>query len=282
MASTSVVNGLMRLAYDAKGRSCKTSELYGKARQHVTVTGVAPVANTWVQQTGAAGLSAAHGDFKPGHFYAIDRVRSVGVVDATHGLGQFIRFVHSDFDGARPGGYIGLAPKGITYLSGGVLNPTCGEVLEFEQHGKEGMHPVFSADSPLQMYVGAPAVNTAVEYVIEFVDMGTAAVGTNSIEDVAACYATCSDDQAFVVATPYPTDVYNVASDRGNCVLRAFNVAGISGVAGRLSAPIDNLQPNAIVVVRNLAGYTTMEFRDIPIARTTTITAELSSYVAAA
>lgn len=267
MATTSTGAAYMRTAYDAKGTYCKTAALYGRPVQIPRKSGVDPTAGAWKEQFS---ISAKLGDLKAGKLYAVDRIEAHGgVAIAVHGM--LCRLKHSDFDGCRPGGMICSQLKGTQEGQGN-------ESLEFDTHGIGGMHPVFSSDSPLTLELLSTAAIAPLYWTIVCVEVAAAEKGS---EDINAGYSSTLDDaQTFQTLAPVAGDSFEIASSRGNAVLKECGLFGVYVVYARISCTEDVMQPNALYITRNAYNSSEIrQFRNVPIPLTTTMTIELNSYV---
>ena len=257
----------MSIAYDAKGSSCLTSELYGKPVQAVRVAGATNSAGVWKQYTS---LSAKLGDLKPGRKYAIDYVEVHGLNTGTTAIPMFLRFVHSDFDGNRPGGMVYAYTKGTPLLNE--------SRLKFSEHGAAGLHPVFSSDSPLEIW-GLTFIDSGPKYIVVHVVEVTNSIACN--EDLNAGYdATIADDQTISVLTPVAGDSFEVKSNRGNPVLKAFYATGSYVAFGRISCTDDIMQPSELWHASNGGNCILAPFRDVPLNPTSTMVLEINAYQA--
>ena len=262
----------MRVAYDGKGSSCPTAELYGKPVQspRIDCSAVSCTIGVW---TKLFEISAKTGYLKAGKKYAIDFAEVHGKNDGVADESFWLRFVHSDFDGNRPGGLVCMIAKGGQMESEGRLR--------FEEHGAQGMHPVFDSDSPLECWAMCTQAEGGPLYVVlHLVEVQTT---INANEDMNAGYKVdCDDAQTFHTLTPVAGDSFDIKSNRGNCVLKAFEVAGEHAVFGRISCTEDVMQPNACVHMSMGENCRVAGYRDVPIPPTTTMILEVATYVAAA
>ncbi len=272
LATTSAAAGGMRVLYDAKGSSCKTADLYGKPVQNtkIDVSAETQTAGTWCK---LFEISAKTGYLKAGKKYAIDYAWAHGKATGTADESCWLRFVHSDFDGNRPGGLVCAVAKGVQQESEGYLR--------FENHGREGCHPVFTSDSPLECWVLVTQAQAGLKYVGLSMYEVTAELNCN--EDLNVGYkSNCDDAQTLHTLTPVAGDSFDIKSGRGNCTLKAFEMCGVSACFGQISCTEDVMQPNACDHVSNGENSKVVPYRDVPVPPTTTMVLKISTYVAPA
>jgi hypothetical protein len=267
MASTSAGVAGMTIAYNRQGKFCHTEALYGGSIQSRRDAGVTPTAGIWTEQFY---ISSKLNHLKPGKMYAVDRIEAHGVSTGTALVEGYVRLRHSSFGGLRPGGKLVAEVKGT--------QSSAYQVLRFDQHGRNGCHPVFDSTTPLYVDWLSSVAVAPLYFVVHMVEVNAYSIGQ---EDLNCAYKSNLDDaQTFATLTVVAGDSLEIRSDCGDAFLKVFDFVGLHTVFGRISSPQDNMMPNAIIYANTGAQCRVPPIRELRMSSTTTVTLELASYVA--
>lgn len=227
MTTDNVYVGVMTF-YDGSGQSLLAQNVGNKRALATYVTGAATTANVWSKAHAAGGaISSQNGQLNTGHFYAL---KACYVQDAN---GVAVKFVHADFKGNTPGGMIArTASHRKAYL-------------DFMHHGAL---PVFSASSPLDIYVYSEGTNTPI-IVVELIDLGKGAEGaTPGVEDFNLAMKAVTDGAGLELLAVVAGDTLTIKDGHGQPYLCGYFITGTAPLRGQLTSTDKALQPNPIEI----------------------------------
>jgi len=212
--------------YHGIGKHVKPEVVAGKKAQPTYVTGQAPVSGVWTDFCLAANaISSNNGQLETGHFYALAGFHCY----STEGV--FLRFKHSDFGGAKPGGQIS---RTIYFRKG---------YYDFAK--QQGRLPVFSSSSPLTPELYAIGT-TAGKLTVYLIDLGTSNPGEAGVSDFNAAVVTTTNGGALTICAVVAGDSLYVQDGRGAAALKASCVTGTAPLRGQIRSTDLSMQPNPI------------------------------------